>query len=182
MGEASITRSCFASAAALLRLAALASLTFVSTIGRATRGGPAAPTPPRPCRRCMRTIPIRRRRSCSRPRGLAARRKLRALLDRGAAIDAKDREGKTALAKAAEADKLPLIKLIKLLLERGANVNVRARRWLDAASSMPPSRIGARVVALLVERGADPNFRPEGRSPLARRGPSMVRRTASPSS
>ena len=47
----------------------------------------------------------------------------RALLDRGAAIDAKDREGATALAKAAEADKL---KLMKLLLERGADPNARA--------------------------------------------------------
>ena len=47
----------------------------------------------------------------------------RALLDRGAAIDAKDREGATALAKAAQAGKLPLI---RLLLDRGANVNARA--------------------------------------------------------
>ncbi len=47
----------------------------------------------------------------------------RALLDRGAAIDAKDREGATALDRAAKAGK---IKLVTLLLSRGADVNARA--------------------------------------------------------
>ena len=88
----------------------------------------------------------------------------RALLDRGAAIDAKDREGKTALAKAAEADKL---KLMKLLLERGADPNARA---VDGST---PLLYAARedrgaAVALLLERGADPNLAgPQGVRPLA---------------
>ena len=71
----------------------------------------------------MRAINIRRRRLLFAAARLGCEAEARALLDRGAAIDAKDREGKTALAKAAEADKLPLI---RLLLERGANVNARA--------------------------------------------------------
>ena len=78
----------------------------------------------------------------------------RALLDRGAAIDAKDREGKTALAKAAEADKLPLI---RLLLERGANVNARAVDGSTPLFYAAEQDRGA-VVALLLERGADPNL------------------------
>src|SRR6202035_5351167 len=71
----------------------------------------------------------------------------RALLDRGAAIDAKDREGKTALAKAAEADKLPLI---KLLLERGANVNARA------VNRCPPRPSTVRRKASLSSRSLAP--------------------------
>jgi uncharacterized protein len=77
-----------------------------------------------------------------------------ALLDRGAAIDAKDREGKTALAKAAEADKLPLI---RLLLERGANVNARAVDGSTPVFYAAEQDRGA-VIALLLERGADPNL------------------------
>jgi ankyrin repeat protein len=78
----------------------------------------------------------------------------RALLDRGAVIDAKDREGKTALAKAAEADKLPLI---TLLLERGANVNARAVDGSTPLFYAAEQDRGA-VVALLLERGGDPNL------------------------
>ena len=47
----------------------------------------------------------------------------RALLDRGAAIDAKDREGATALGRAAQAGK---IAVATLLIDRGADVNARA--------------------------------------------------------
>ena len=78
----------------------------------------------------------------------------RTLLDRGAAIDARDREGKTALGKAAEADKLPLI---RLLLERGANVNARAVDGSTPLFYAAEQDRGA-VVALLLERGADPNL------------------------
>src|SRR5579863_9177363 len=47
----------------------------------------------------------------------------RALIDRGAAIDAKDREGATALARAAQAGKTAIA---ELLIDKGANVNARA--------------------------------------------------------
>jgi ankyrin repeat protein len=88
----------------------------------------------------------------------------RALLDRGAAIDAKDREGKTALAKAAEADKLPLI---RLFLERGANVNARAVDGSTPLFYASEQDRGA-VIPLLLERGADPNLPGrKGARPLA---------------
>ena len=88
----------------------------------------------------------------------------RALLDRGAAIDAKDREGATALAKAAEADKL---KVMKLLLERGADPNARAVDGSTPLFYAAKEDRGA-AVALLLERGADPNIPGEkGIRPLA---------------
>ncbi len=88
----------------------------------------------------------------------------RALLDRGAAIDAKDREGATALAKAAEADKL---KVMKLLLERGADPNARAVDGSTPLFYAAKEDRGA-AVALLLERGADSNI-PGGKGirPLA---------------
>ena len=54
---------------------------------------------------------------------LGCEREARALLDRGAAVDAKDREGATALARAAQAGK---IALAALMIDRGADVNARA--------------------------------------------------------
>jgi uncharacterized protein len=78
----------------------------------------------------------------------------RALLDRGVAINAKDREGKTALTKAAEADKLPLV---KLLLERGASVNTRSVDGSTALFTAAEQDRGP-AVALLLEGGADPNL------------------------
>ena len=88
----------------------------------------------------------------------------RALLDRGAAVDAKDREGKTALAKSAEADKLGLM---KLLLEHGADPNARA---VDGSTPLFNAAREDRdpAVALLLERGADPNLAgAKGIRPLA---------------
>ena len=94
-------------------------------------------------------------------------REARALLDRGAAIDAKDREGATALAKAAEAGK---IKVVKLLLERGAEVNARAVDGSTPLFYAAKEDRGA-AVALLLERGADPNLPGrEGHPPARRRG------------
>ena len=99
----------------------------------------------------------------------------RVLLDRGAAIDAKDREGKTALAKAAEANKLPLM---RLLLERGADANARA---VDGSTPLLYAAEQDRgpAVALLLERGADPNFRAGRACVRSPPPPTMVRRTAS---
>jgi uncharacterized protein len=78
----------------------------------------------------------------------------RALLDRGAAIDARDREGKTALATSAEANKLALI---RLFLERGANVNMRAVDGSTPLFYAAEQDRGA-AIALLLEGGADPNL------------------------
>src|SRR5271166_6494985 len=54
---------------------------------------------------------------------LGCEREANALLDRDAAIDAKDRERSTALARAAKAGK---IRLVRLFVGRGADVNARA--------------------------------------------------------
>ena len=78
----------------------------------------------------------------------------RALLDRGAAIDARDREGKTALSLAAEANKLAVM---KLLLERGADVNVRAVDGSTPLFEAAEQDRGA-AIELLLEGGADPNL------------------------
>jgi uncharacterized protein len=88
----------------------------------------------------------------------------RTLLDRGATIDARDREGETALAKAAEANKLALI---RLFLERGANVNTRA---VDGSTPLfyAAEQDRGPAIALLLEGGADPNIPGrKGLSPLA---------------
>jgi uncharacterized protein len=78
----------------------------------------------------------------------------RALLDRGAAIDAKDREGATALGRAAQAGKIPVA---ALLIDRGANVNARA---VDGSTPLfyAAEADRAAVMRLLIDRGADPNI------------------------
>ena len=83
------------------------------------------------------------------------------LLNLGAAIDARDREGATALARAAEAGKL---KLVNLLLSRGANVNARA---VNGSTPLfyATQEDRANIVGVLLERGADPNL--TGRSGLS---------------
>jgi ankyrin repeat protein len=147
------TRSALAGAAALLRLTALASLAFVSASGFAQAKDRCAET-------AHAVLALHDGDQYQATALLFAAARLgceaeaRALLDRGAAIDAKDREGKTALAKAAEADKLPLI---RLLLERGANVNARAVDGSTPLFYAAEQDRGA-VIALLLERGADPNL------------------------
>jgi uncharacterized protein len=140
-------------AAALLRLAGLASLVLISAAGAPRAADRCADTA-----QAVQTLHDDDHYQATTLLFAAARlgcqAQARALLDRGAAIDAKDREGKTALAKAAEADKLPLI---KLLLERGANVNARAVDGSTPLFYAAEQDRGA-VVALLLERGADPNL------------------------
>jgi len=78
----------------------------------------------------------------------------RALLDRGAAIDAKDREGATALGRAAQAGK---IAIAALLIDRGADINARA---VDGSTPLyyASEADRAAIVRLLLEKGADPNI------------------------
>ncbi len=88
----------------------------------------------------------------------------RALLDRGAAIDAKDREGATALGRSAEAGK---IAVAALLIDRGANVNARA---VDESTPLlyAAEADRAAMIRLLIDRGADPNISGrKGLRPLA---------------
>ncbi len=88
----------------------------------------------------------------------------RALLDRGASLDPRDREGMTPLAKAAQTAK---VGVMQLLIERGAKVDARAINgstplYYAAEADRP------KAVRLLLDHGADPNI--PGRSgerPLA---------------
>jgi ankyrin repeat protein len=153
MREASRKFRLPAGVAALLRLGALASLAFISTAGLSLAKDRCADTS-----EAVQALHEDDRYQATTLLFAAARlgceAEARALLDRGAAIDAKDREGKTALAKAAEADKLPLI---RLLLERAANVNARAVDGSTPLFYAAEQDRGA-VIALLLERGADPNL------------------------
>ena len=88
----------------------------------------------------------------------------RALLDRGAAIDAKDREGATALGRAAQAGK---IAVAALLIDRGAEVNARAVDGSTPLFYAAEADRGA-AIRLLLDRGADPNIPGrKGARPLA---------------
>jgi uncharacterized protein len=153
MREASTTLRLPTSAAVPLWLAVLASLAFISAAGLALAKDRCADTA-----EALQSLRDDDRYQATTLLFAAARlgceAQARALLDRGAAIDAKDREGKTALAKAAEADKLPLI---RLLLERGANVNARAVDGSTPLFYAAEQDRGA-VVAFLLERSADPNL------------------------
>jgi uncharacterized protein len=151
--EAWSKRRLLGGAATLLRPAALASLAFILAAGLASAKDRCADTA-----QAVQALDDGDQYQATSLLFAAARLgcepQARALLDRGAAIDAKDREGKTALTKAAEADKLALV---RLLLERGANVNARA---VDGSTPLFTAAEQDRgpAVALLLERGADPNL------------------------
>ena len=85
---------------------------------------------------------------------LGCEREARALLDRGAAVDAKDREGATALERAAQAGKLGVA---TLLIDRGADVNARAVNGSTPLFSAAEADRAA-MTRLLLDRGADPNI------------------------
>ena len=78
----------------------------------------------------------------------------RALIARGAAIDARDRKGATALGEAAGAGKT---RLMALLIDKGADLNARA---VDGSTPLFLAAEQDRPAAtrLLIERGADPNI------------------------
>lgn len=153
MGDASTIRRRPSGVAALLRLTALASLALVSAAGwsrakdRCADTGEAVQALHEGDQYQAATLLFASAR-------LGCEAEARALLDRGAAIDAKDREGKTALAKASQANKLPMM---RLLLERGADANARA---VDGSTPLLFAAEEDRgpAVALLLERGADPNL------------------------
>jgi ankyrin repeat protein len=153
MREASTTLRLPTRAAALLRLAALATFVFISAPGLSLAKDRCADTAGA-VQALREDDHYQATTLLFAAAQLGCEAQARALLDRGAAIDAKDREGKTALAKAAEADKLPLV---RLLLERGANVNKRAVDGSTPLFYAAEQDRGA-VVALLLERGADPNL------------------------
>ena len=153
MREASTTLRLPSCAAALLRLAALATFVFISAPGLSLAKDRCADTAGA-VQALREDDHYQATTLLFAAAQLGCEAQARALLDRGAAIDAKDREGKTALAKAAEADKLPLV---RLLLERGANVNNRAVDGSTPLFYAAEQDRGA-VVALLLERGADPNL------------------------
>ncbi len=95
---------------------------------------------------------------------LGCEREARALIDRGASIDARDREGMTALAKPARAGK---VKLVRLFIDKGADVNARS---INGSTPLFYAAEADRVEAtrVLIDHGADPNI--PGRSgerPLA---------------
>ncbi len=91
-------------------------------------------------------------------------REARVLIDRGASIDARDREGMTALATAARAGK---VTLVGLLIEKGADINARSiNRSTPLFYAAEADR--AEATRVLIDHGADPNI--SGRSsdrPLA---------------
>ncbi len=77
---------------------------------------------------------------------------VRALLDRGADVNAKFRYGATALFKAAEKGDLAVV---KLLLERGADVNVKDTFYSATALGWAAQKNHTAVVAALLEKGAE---------------------------
>lgn len=77
------------------------------------------------------------------------------LLDCGCSIDLPGEDGYTALHLAAEAG---LEKIIKLLLERGANVNAQTLSK-DTPLTLSLVRMRMDVTRLLLSMNADPNIR-----------------------
>ena len=152
MREALTKRRLLGEAAPLLRLAALTSLAFISAADLSLAKDRCADTA-----QAVQALHEDDHYQATTLLFAAARLgcegQARALLDRGAAIDAKDREGKTALAKAAEADKLPLI---RLLLERGADPNLPGRKGVRPLAAAAFNGSTESVEALL-KFGADPN-------------------------
>ena len=77
---------------------------------------------------------------------------VRAVLDRGADVNAKFRYGATALFKAAEKGN---VEVVKVLLERGADVNVRDTFYGATALTWAADKKHVEVVRVLLDRGAE---------------------------
>ncbi|MBX3279184.1 MAG: ankyrin repeat domain-containing protein [Acidobacteria bacterium] len=87
---------------------------------------------------------------------LAAARKsdaaaVKALLDKGADVNAKTRYGATALSFAADRGS---VEVVKLLLERGAEVNVRDTFYSATPLTWAASKNHPEVTRMLLEKGA----------------------------
>lgn len=76
----------------------------------------------------------------------------KALLDKGADVDAKFRYGQTALFKAAERGH---VEVVKLLLERGATVNLRDTFYGATPMTWALDKGHVAVVRALLEKGAE---------------------------
>ncbi len=82
---------------------------------------------------------------------------VRSILDRGAAVDGRDRAGKTALISASKNGHK---EVIEFLLANGADINSRGKYGKSAL--MPAAAAGhIEVVKLLLDSGADVNARDE---------------------
>lgn len=77
---------------------------------------------------------------------------VRALLDRGADVNAKFRYGATALFKAAEKGN---VEVVKILLDRGADVNVKDTFYGSTALGWASQKKHTAVVKALLEKGAE---------------------------
>ena len=96
---------------------------------------------------------------------LGCEREARALLNFGAAVDARDREGATALGRAAQAGKTALA---GLLIDKGANVNARAVDGSTPLFYAAEADRAAMVLAAPRSRGQSQHFGATG-SAAARR-------------
>ncbi len=83
----------------------------------------------------------------------------RALLERGAAVDARTSEGETALLRAATQRDL---EAVRLLLERGADPNVKNSQGEPILLHLGVVDEAVPLARLLLERGADPNAKDHG--------------------
>src|SRR5262245_41798544 len=77
---------------------------------------------------------------------------VKTLLDRGADVNAKDRNGRAALMLVANSDKLP-VEAVKILLDRGADVNAKTPEG-ETALDFAKRRGSTPVTDLLVKAGA----------------------------
>jgi len=79
-------------------------------------------------------------------------RQIQQVLEEGADPEARDAEGRSALCRAAERDR---VTILDLLLEKGADVN--ARGYHSETALLRAAEVGhARSVRLLLKKGADP--------------------------
>src|SRR5262249_12693100 len=95
----------------------------------------------------------------------------KALVDRGADVNARDPEGRTTLMLAASSDLLPF-ETVKTLLDKGADVQAKSpdgRTALDLAKQ----RGDTTIVDLLVKAGAKTAARPDQSAPQAKPSPSV---------
>eukprot|EP00047_Mylnosiga_fluctuans_P024774 m.169637 g.169637 ORF g.169637 m.169637 type:complete len:527 (+) comp9925_c0_seq16:3-1583(+) len=96
---------------------------------------------------------------------------VRALLDGGADINARDDKNQSVLAEAVRSDSTT-VEILRLLLDRGAHVNIPDIAATSADHPMAPLEAAvihkrAQAVCLLLERGADPSARNhDGRTAL----------------